>query len=173
MSRDAIDDAAARGAARNVNRIAALVREQQYNASRSERAGTAISRVAGNLVFVAAHVVAIVLWVAWNSIGPPAKRFDPFPFGVLTMLVSLEGVLIACFVLVAQNRMTQQADRRDHLQLQINILAEQETTMVMRMLQHMSRGLDLPPFEDHVAELASETDLGEIVREIDRKVPLE
>jgi uncharacterized membrane protein len=171
---DHLESEAVRAAARNVGRIAELVREQQYTATMSERIGSAISRVAGSLTFVAVHVAAIAAWVSWNHLAAAAWRFDPYPFGVLTMIVSFESVLIASFVLVAQNRMTQQAERRNHLQLQINILAEQETTVVIRMLQHLATHLDVPPFPEGLArQLAGETDLGVIVREIDRQVPLE
>lgn len=168
-----VENRAVQAAARNVGRIAQLVREQQYSASTSERVGAAISRVAGSLSFVGINLVAIAAWMAWNTWAPAGWRFDPFPYGVLTMIVSLEGVLLAAFVLVAQNRMTQLAERRNHLQLQINILSEQEVTVIMRMLQHLSSHLHIPPFEEEMAELAGETDLGLIVREIDRQVPLE
>jgi uncharacterized membrane protein len=169
----AVEDRAVQAATRNVGRIAQLVREQHYNATTSERLGGGISRIAGSLTFVAGNLAAIVVWMAWNTWAPAPWRFDPFPFGVLTMVVSLEGVLLACFVLVAQNRMTQQAERRNHLQLQINILAEQEVTVIMRMLQHLTANLHVPPFQEEMADLAGDTDLGVIVREIDRQVPLE
>ena len=70
----------------------------------------------------------------WNSFAPSPWRFDPYPYGLLTMFVSMEGVILAVFVLITQNRMSQQSDRRDHLDLQIDLLAEQEMTMVLRIL---------------------------------------
>jgi uncharacterized membrane protein len=63
--------------------------------------------------------------------------FDPFPFSFLTLVVSLEAIFLSVFVLMSQNRMTRQADKRAHLDLQIYLLAEQELTTIL----HMLRGL--------------------------------
>jgi Protein of unknown function (DUF1003) len=77
---------------------------------------------------------------AWNALASPALRFDPYPYGLLTFIVSLEGVLIATFVLTKQNRMAAQSDQRDHLNLQVDLLAEQELTVILRCRRtHLSR----------------------------------
>jgi uncharacterized membrane protein len=62
---------------------------------------------------------------------------------LLTFIVSLEGVLIATFVLITRNRMAKQSDRRDHLNLQIDLLAEQKMTMMLRILRRISERLDI------------------------------
>jgi hypothetical protein len=67
-----------------------------------------------------------------EALAPPPFRFDPYPYGLLTFIVSLEGVLIATFVVIKQNRMAVQSDQRDHLNLQVDLLAEQEMTAVLR-----------------------------------------
>ena len=66
-------------------------------------------------------------------------RFDPYPFKLLCMIVSMEGVLLSTFVLIKQNRMGQRADRRNHLDLQVNLLTEQEVTKVIQMLEAISQ----------------------------------
>ena len=63
--------------------------------------------------------------------------FDPFPFGILTLIVSTEGVLLAIIILISQNRMIRQADRRAHLDLQINLLAEQEASLILRQVRRI------------------------------------
>jgi uncharacterized membrane protein len=61
-------------------------------------------------------------------------RFDPFPFNLLTLVVSLEAIVLTGFVLMSQNRMTQLADLRTHLDLQVNLLAEQELTAILKVV---------------------------------------
>lgn len=151
-----------------------MLEEQQRAPSTSERVSQAVSRFAGSLAFVAVHLVGFVAWALWNAMAPAAWRFDPYPFGLLSMIVSLESVLVATFVLIKQNRLSQLADRRDHLHLQVDILAEQEATEVLRMLRGISDRLRIPrPGTAKVDELARETDVNELLREIDRKVPVE
>jgi len=69
--------------------------------------------------------------------------FDPFPFPFLTMTVSLEAIFLALFVLASQNRLSRQADKRSHLDLQIDLLAEREMTAVLQLLQDIARHLDV------------------------------
>jgi len=56
------------------------------------------------------------------------KAFDPFPFGILALVISSESVVLTIFVLISQNRMARQAEKRSHLDLQVGMLAEQELT---------------------------------------------
>ena len=71
------------------------------------------------------------------------RPFDPFPFPFLTMTVSLEAIFLALFVLASQNRLARQADKRSHLDLQIDLLAEREMTAVLQLLQDIARHLDV------------------------------
>src|SRR5690606_8841971 len=113
---------------------AAMERRLARQRTWSERVSDRITAVAGSLTFVAAHAAAIAFWAVWNATAPQALRFDPYPYGLLTFIVSLEGVLIATFVLITQNRMAVQNDHRDRLNLEVDMLAEQEMTLVLRML---------------------------------------
>ena len=79
---------------------------------------------------MAVHVVWFVIWVTINSGLTFIKPFDPFPFTLLTTIVSLEAIFLTLFVLASENRLTQDAERRGQLDLQVNLLAEQEMTMV-------------------------------------------
>jgi uncharacterized membrane protein len=73
--------------------------------------------------------VRILANVGWFGIEP----FDPFPFGLLTTIVSLEAIFLSTFVLVSQNRQSAIADRRAQLDLQINLLAEYEVTRLLKL----------------------------------------
>jgi uncharacterized membrane protein len=120
------------------------------------------------------HSLVMLAWMAWNSLGPTDTRFDPYPYGLLTFIVSLEGVLIATFVLIAQNQMSRHTDRRDHLSLQISLLAEQEMTLMLKMLQRIADRLEIPTEDTdklRADQLAEETDVYELVQTLRRELP--
>jgi uncharacterized membrane protein len=165
---------AADPAADNIRAIVELERQAARESSRGERFGDAISRAIGTVRFVALHTAAMLAWIGWNLAAPRAARFDPFPFGLLTFIVSLEGVLIATFVLIAQNRMSRQSDERDHLTLQIDLLAEQEMTLMLKMLRRISERLGLPAEdadEARAQKLTEQTNVYDLVRTIRRELP--
>ncbi|MEO8613955.1 MAG: DUF1003 domain-containing protein, partial [Luteolibacter sp.] len=63
--------------------------------------------------------------------------FDPFPFNFLTLTVSLEAIFLSTFILISENTRSRNDDRRNHLDLQINLLAEQENTKMLRLLHQI------------------------------------
>ena len=159
--------------ARNVAEIAKLEHADLGRLALSERISLAITRTVGTFGFAVAHAGALALWCTWNVIGPEAGRFDPYPFGLLTMIVSMEGVFLAMFVLIAQNRMSAQSDQRDHLDLQVNLLAEQEMTMVLRMLGRISDHLNVrrnDREENEARKLMESTNVYELMEELRRKL---
>src|SRR4051812_32348203 len=126
------------------------------------------------MLFVTLQSLAMLAWIAWNGLAPKALRFDPYPYGLLTFIVSLEGVLIATFVLITQNRMAVQSDRRDHLNLQVDLLAEQEMTLVLRMLRRISERLGIQAESEDEARaqtLAEETNVYDLMQTLDQQLP--
>jgi uncharacterized membrane protein len=104
--------------------------------SKAEQVSDWIACTAGSGPVLALHVTWFGAWVTVNvGIIRGIRPFDPFPF--LTMTVSLEAIF-ALFVLASQNRLTRQTDKRSHLGLQIDLLAERETTAVLRLLQDIA-----------------------------------
>jgi uncharacterized membrane protein len=159
-------------AIRNVQEIARLEHEQQRSLRPGERISSAVTSVAGTFGFALLHIVAFLSWMAWNSFGPRPLRFDPYPFGLMTMIVSVEGVILAVFVLITQNRMSQQSDRRDHLDLQVDLLAEQEMTMVLRMLNRISEKLGVSSDDreqNATRQLMEDTNIYQLMEELRRK----
>ena len=158
----------------NVRAIIDLERKALTASSWSARVSDAISRFAGSLWFVLCHLAVFVAWALWNATAPEHLRFDPYPYGLLTFIVSLEGVLIATFVLITQNRMAAQSDRRDHLNLQVDLLAEQEMTLVLRMLRRISERLDVKPDSEEEAraeKLGEEPNVYELMQTLDKELP--
>src|SRR3954468_3425862 len=127
----------------NIRAIIDIERKAVAASNWSARVSDAISRFAGSLWFVLCHLTAFVALALWNATAPQNLGFDPYPYGLLTFIVSLEGVLIATFVLITQNRMAAQSDRRDHLNLQVDLLAEQEMTLTLRMLRRICERLEI------------------------------
>ncbi len=126
----------------NIQAIIRLEEDQDRERSLSDRVADGIASFAGTVTFVGLHLAWFGLWAAANmGYLPFGASFDPYPFQLLCMLVSLEGVLLSTFVLIKQNRMGLRADRRAHLDLQVNLLTEKEVTKVIQMLQAVSSHL--------------------------------
>jgi uncharacterized membrane protein len=157
----------------NVRQIARLEEQQLQARSASERLAGAVTRAAGTAVFAVAHLVWFVSWILFNS-GRVAliKPFDPFPFNLLTTIVSLEAIFLSIWILISQNQMTRQADRRAHLDLQINLLAEQESTATLRAVHGIAHHLGVDP-ATYLTDpsLAEETDIEHLTSRMDEAMP--
>lgn len=158
----------------NVRIIKALEESALHGRSRAERVSEWITSTAGRGPVVFAHLVWFVSWAAVNVRAVPAVRpFDPFPFPMLTTLVSLEAIFLALFVLASQKRLTTQGDRRAHLDLQINLLAEREMTAVLGLLQDIAAHLGVAHATGgpRIDELAQETNVHELATKLDEELP--
>ena len=119
----------------NVDAIAKLEHDALGRRTLTGRASDAITRLVCNLGFLVAHLVLICCWAVANlHVIPGLKVFDPFPFGILALIVSSESVFLTTFVLISQSRMARQSERRSHLDLQVGMLSEQELTTILQML---------------------------------------
>lgn len=161
-------------AQRNVETVSRLEHEALRTRSFAERISDVLTKAVGSITSITLHATWFAVWISINngfvhSITP----FDPFPFGVLTLIVSTEGVLLAIIILISQNRMIRQADRRAHLDLQISLLAEQETTLVLHMLQRIARQLGLPedPSAAQATKLIEQIDVAAMMRRLQEELP--
>lgn len=156
----------------NVARIAKLEADALGARSLSARCAAGLMRFAGTTTFAAIHLVWFVGWLTVNTgLVPGMRPFDPFPFSFLTLVVSLEAIFLSIWILINQNHMERLADRRAHLDLQINMLAEQESTAALRMLQRISEHLGIQSDDTVDTALSEETDVEGIVTAIDQTVP--
>ena len=146
----------------NVDAIKAWERESLLSRSRAEQIADWIAGTGAGGPVLVLHVLWFVLWVSAN-LGwiPGVTPFDPFPFPFLTMAVSLEAIFLAWFVLASQNRLARQSDKRTHLNLQIDLLAEREMTAVLQLLQDIARHLNVSTTvtPEQLRDLAKKTDL--------------
>jgi uncharacterized membrane protein len=158
----------------NIRTVARLEQAAMHHRTLGERVSDRLVRLMGSIGFVLLHIVGLAVWFAINlRLVPGVRPFDPFPFGILTLIVSTEGVLLALFILVSQNSMNRQADQRAHLDLQISLLAEQETTKILQMLHALSEhaGLVDESSREEVERLAQGTDIAVLAEELDRTLP--
>ena len=118
--------------------------------------------------FVWVHVIGFAGWITLNLV-PGVTHVDPFPFTFLTFLVSLEAIFLSTFILISQNQDTRITDRRNHLDLQINLLSEQENTKMLMMLQAIAEkvGAEIEHDED-MTVLAQDTELEKVVAQIEQ-----
>jgi len=159
---------------RGIREIAKLERLAFQSRSRVDHVAFAITRMAGTASVIVFHVVWFLVWILVNVRILRLEPFDPYPFSLLTTIVSLEAIFLTLFVLVSQNRMSQEADRRAELDLQVNLLAEKETTMVLRILSDISTHLGLKGTASaELKELLKETQLGELAKKLEKALPSE
>lgn len=124
--------------------------------------------------FALFHLCWFVLWLLVNTrIVPIVDPFDPFPFGLLTLVVSLEAIFLSVFVLMSQNRMALQADKRAHLDLQVDMLAEQELTAILTMVHALCRknGVEVALRNESLQELLEQTDVHTVAAALDEGLP--
>ena len=153
---------------RNIRTLIAQRERRTGQRPFQQRLADAITKFSGNMAFVYLHVVWFGGWIAWNLGAFGGKPFDPFPFGLLTMIVSLEAIFLATFVLISQNRISLDAERRTNLDLQIGLLTEHELTRALKMLDEIQDhlGITQDPGTD-LEELEAEVRPEDVLEEIE------
>jgi uncharacterized membrane protein len=108
----------------------------QHAASRSSIARIAdkLNAMAASTAFLVLHAVWFTGWVLWNTGVFGGEPFDPFPFGLLTMVVSLEAIFLSIFVLMAQKRESAIGELREEISLQVALRLEEEVTKTLQLV---------------------------------------
>ncbi|MEO5588151.1 MAG: DUF1003 domain-containing protein [Gemmatimonadaceae bacterium] len=120
-----------------------------------------LTNLASTTSFFVFHVVAFTLWLVWNSPLVALAKFDPFPYGLLTMIVSLEAIFLSIFVLMSQSRESKIGELREELTLQVNLRIEEEVTKTL----HLVAGL----YTRMGHTLGNDADLREMLQPLDPK----
>ncbi|GAB3650008.1 DUF1003 domain-containing protein [Ramlibacter alkalitolerans] len=168
MSESPSRDPAGDIARRNVRTVRELEALAVADPSFADKAASFVARFCGSIYFVLAHALLFGGWIVFNSI-PGLPHFDPFPFTLLTMFGSLEAIFLTSFILIAQNYTMRVSERRSQLELQVNLLAEQEATKTLQLLEEIARTVGASKGHDpEVAALAKATRLDTLAREIDQ-----
>lgn len=155
---------------RNIRTLFRLRREAEHKRGTQERVSDAITDFSGSMAFVYFHAIWFGLWILINSgllRSIHLRAFDPFPYGLLTMIVSLEAIFLSTFVLVSQNRISEQSERQAELTLQIGLITEHEVTRVLQMLDAIQEKLGIEHDADsELAQLEQETRPEDVLEEI-------
>lgn len=154
---------------RNIRTILALRAKETQERNLQDRIADAVTAFSGRMIFVYVHIVWFVVWILLNSGLGGIQPFDPFPYGLLTMIVSLEAIFLSTFVLINQNRTGEQAEHRADLSMHIGLLAEHELTRVLQMLDIMQEKMGIENHADSdLADLEMETRPEDVLAEIER-----
>ena len=126
-----------------------------------------LTAICGSTPFLIFHVLSFTGWIAINlDYVPWIVPFDPFPFGLLTMIVSLEAIFLAIFVLVSQNRSAYISTIRDEVHMGINLVAEEEITKVLEVLAEIRKELGIKKPDPQLEKMLERIDTGYIERSI-------
>jgi uncharacterized membrane protein len=154
--------------AQNVQAVVKIESAAHASRSTADYVADRITAFCGSMAFVWTHVAWFAGWILANVL-PGVRPFDPFPYSFLTLVVSLEAIFLSTFILISQNRQARLADRRNLLDLQINLLAEQESTTALTYLREIARAvgaridergtqvLETPTSPDRLAEQIATT----------------
>jgi uncharacterized membrane protein len=155
---------------RNIATLERLREEQSRRRPLQSVLADAITWFSGRMAFIYLHAVWFGAWIAVNQgLVPGMRPFDRFPYGLLTMIVSLEAIFLSTFVLISQNRMGEAAERRADLHLQIGLLTEHEVTRVLQLLDAVRMQMGITVEGDaELAQLEMETRPEDVLAEIHR-----
>jgi len=128
---------------RNISMLLQKKNEENAKKSTEERIADKITRFTGSMLFVYLHLLIFGVWIVWNSGIIDVKPFDP-SFVILAMFASVEAIFLSTFVLISQNRMNIQADKRADLDLQITLLTEHELTKLITIVHAMAQKMEVP-----------------------------
>lgn len=142
---------------RNVETIARLEEAARIPDDNSQRFADKVTALCGSFFMVWFHVLWFGGWIALNFALPEGRRFDPFPFSFLTLMVSLEAIFLSTFIMVTQKRQGAINERRAHLDLQVNLLSEQENTKMLELLCKMAAHLGVDTSADQTLSALQET----------------
>lgn len=156
---------------RNIRKIIQVRLKSARQQSLQDRIANGMTTFSGSMLFFYIHVIWFALWFLLNSGHLGIIPFDPYPYGFLTVVVSLEAIFLATFVLISQNLLAKEAERLTDLGLQTGLLTEHELTRVLQMLRAIQLKIGITNDESSDladADLEKETKLEDVLAEIER-----
>lgn len=125
----------------------------------AERLADGMTSNFGTMTFLIINVIWFIVWILINTNNINGiATFDPFPFSLLTMIVSLEAIILAIFVLISQNRSMKVGDLREEVQLQVNLISQKEISKIMKMMVVL--------LKKHDVDLSTDSELVELLKPI-------
>ncbi len=147
--------------------------EMRLNQKRtpSERMADLLTSRLGSTNFLIANAALFAAWILVNTgMVPGLEVFDPFPFGLLTMIVSLEAIFLAIIVLISQNRAAKVDDLRDEVDLYVNTTAEKEITKMLELQTKILEKLDVDiSLDRELSHMLKPTNLTRVENQIEKE----
>jgi len=156
---------------RNIRKIIQVRLKAAREQSMQDRIANFMTDFSGSMAFFYVHIVWFCVWIFLNTEHAGIAPFDPYPYGLLTMIVSLEAIFLSTFVLISQNLFGKEAERLTDLGLQTSLLAEHELTRVLQMLRAIQHKIGISNDDDRNladADLEMETRPEDVLAEIER-----
>lgn len=126
-----------------------------------------LTEICGSTPFLIFHIILFSGWITLNTgLIPGTVAFDPFPFGLLTMVVSLEAIFLSIFILVSQNRSSYVNTLREEVHLRVNLIAEEEITKVLEVLADVREQVGIKKPDTELEAMLKRTDAGYIEQSI-------
>lgn len=137
----------------------------------TEKIADQVTALFGSFTFGVLHVYWFALWIVLNTgVIVWLKPFDPYPFGLLTMIVSLEAIFLSILVLVSQNRAGQVASLREELHLQVDLIAEEEITKVLEVLSQIRTKVGIKGEDAELTRMLQRIDTSYIESSLQRQI---
>lgn len=155
----------------NIRKIINVRKNAVSGQSMQDRIANAMTSFSGSMFFFYVHIIWFSLWFILNTGHLGITPFDPYPYGFLTMVVSLEAIFLATFVLISQNLLAREAERLTDLGLHTSLLTEHELTRVLQMLHAIQHQIGIRNDENSDladADLEMETRPEDVLSEIER-----
>jgi len=141
---------------RNIDALLKRNKEEEQKKTFEEKIADTVTRFTGSMLFVYIHLILFSIWIFWNAGWLGLKPFDP-SFVVLAMFASVEAIFLSTFVLISQNRMNAQADKRSDLDLQVSLLSEHEITRLITLVTAIAKKMDIEDaYNPEIDELAKD-----------------
>ena len=130
----------------------------------------------GSLLFIGIHATWFAIWILVNTFhiaGIP--HFDPVPFAILDTIVAVEAIFLASFIVMRQSRLSRRSDERDHLILQVLLLAEKEVTAVLNIERQIADRMGLPELatDEEIIQLSEKTSIDDVAQSLKESLPAE
>ncbi len=132
---------------RNIAALLARRRAEEQRRTLDERIAAAVAAFTGSMISVYVHLVLFGSWIVINLGWTPLPPFDK-SFVILAMIASVEAIFLSTFVLITQNRLSAEAERRADLDLQISLLAEHEITRLVQLVSEIGKRVGVEASND-------------------------
>ncbi|MEJ1959246.1 MAG: DUF1003 domain-containing protein [Nitrosomonadales bacterium] len=136
-----------------------------------DRIAHRMTTFSGSMLFFYLHVTLFFVWILLNTGHFGMLLFDPYPYGLLSTVVSMEAIFLSTFCAHQPNLLGKESERLTDLGLQTGLLTEHELTRVLQMLRAIQKKIGITNDEDSNladADLEMETRLEDVLSEIDR-----